>query len=95
MTSCCAWPQFGQVSTDSRITVLTRGRFPRGKSSSIAAYGPHPSTIAAEKQLADVNDLASVVLTFFTGLSVEQNLKPSRAATVRKGASLMRVLRSL
>ena len=51
--------------------------------------------IEAEKPKADVNDLASIVLTFFTGLSVEQNLKPSRAATVRKVDNLMRVLRSL
>jgi hypothetical protein len=36
-----------------------------------------------------------MVLTFFTGLSVEQNLKSSRAATGRKVANLMRVLRSL
>jgi AcrR family transcriptional regulator len=51
--------------------------------------------IEAEKPKADVNDLASMVLTFFTGLSVEQNLKPSRAATGRKVDNLMRVLRSL
>jgi hypothetical protein len=50
---------------------------------------------AEKKRKADVNDLASVVLTFFTGLSVEQNLKPSRAATLRKVDNLMRVLRSL
>src|ERR1700674_5987876 len=40
--------------------------------------------IEAEKPKAGVNDLASIVLTFFTGLSVEQNPKPSRAATGRK-----------
>jgi TetR/AcrR family transcriptional regulator, copper-responsive repressor len=51
--------------------------------------------IEAEKPKADVNDLASMVLTFFTGLSVEQNLKSSRAATGRKIDSLMQVLRSL
>jgi AcrR family transcriptional regulator len=51
--------------------------------------------IEAEVRKADVNDLASIVLTFFTGLSVEQNLKPSRASTVRKVDTLMRVLRSL
>jgi len=51
--------------------------------------------IAAEKRSLDANDLAGVVLTFFTGLSVEQNLKPSRAATVRKVGNLMRILRSL
>ena len=53
------------------------------------------SNIEAEKPKIDVNDLASMVLTFFTGLSVEQNLKPSRAATGRKVDHLMRVLRGL
>jgi TetR/AcrR family transcriptional regulator, copper-responsive repressor len=51
--------------------------------------------IEAEKPKADVNALASMVLTFFTGLSGEQNLKTSRAATGRKVDSLMQVLRSL
>jgi AcrR family transcriptional regulator len=51
--------------------------------------------IEAEKPKADVNDLAGIVLTFFTGLSVEQNLKSSRAATGRKVDNLMRVLRGL
>jgi TetR/AcrR family transcriptional regulator, copper-responsive repressor len=51
--------------------------------------------IEAEKPKADVNDLASMVLTFFTGLSLEQNLKSSRAATGRKVDNLMQVLRSL
>jgi len=36
-----------------------------------------------------------MVLTFFTGLSVEQNLKSSRANLGRKVDNLMRVLRSL
>jgi len=51
--------------------------------------------IEPEKPKADVNDLASMVLTFYTGLSVEQNLKSSRAATERKVDNLMQVLRSL
>jgi AcrR family transcriptional regulator len=51
--------------------------------------------IEAEKPKADVNDLAGMVLTFFTGLSVEQNLKSSRANTGRKVDNLMQVLRSL
>src|SRR5882757_4041607 len=49
---------------------------------------------AARPKLA-VEDLAVMVLTFFAGLSVEQNLKSSRAATGRKVDNLMRVLRSL
>ena len=51
--------------------------------------------IEVEKPKGDVNDLASMVLTFFTGLSMEQNLKSSRAATGRKVDNLMQVLRSL
>jgi len=51
--------------------------------------------IEAEKPKADVNDLAGMVLTFFAGLSVEQNLRSSRAAIGRKIDNLMRVLRSL
>jgi TetR/AcrR family transcriptional regulator, copper-responsive repressor len=51
--------------------------------------------IEAEKPKLAVDDLASMVMTFFTGLSVEQNLKPSRAGTRRKADNLMRVLRSL
>jgi AcrR family transcriptional regulator len=50
--------------------------------------------IEAERPKAVVSDLAGLVLTFFTGLSVEQNLKPSRAASARKVDHLMRVLRS-
>jgi AcrR family transcriptional regulator len=51
--------------------------------------------IEAEKPKANVDELARMVLTFFAGLSMEQNLKSSRAATGRKVDSLMRVLRSL
>src|SRR4030088_995630 len=51
--------------------------------------------IEAEKPKFAVDDLAGMVLTFFAGLSVEQNLKSSRAATGRKVDNLMQVLRSL
>ena len=51
--------------------------------------------IEAEKPKTDVSDLAGIVLTFFTGLSVEQNLKPGRAAIGRQVDNLMRVLRGL
>ena len=51
--------------------------------------------IEAEKPKLAVDDLAGMVLTFFAGLSVEQNLKSSRAATGRKVDNLMQVLRSL
>jgi TetR/AcrR family transcriptional regulator, copper-responsive repressor len=51
--------------------------------------------IEAEKPKLSVDDLASMVLTFFAGLSVEQNLKSSRATTGRKVDNLMQVLRRL
>jgi TetR/AcrR family transcriptional regulator, copper-responsive repressor len=51
--------------------------------------------VKAAKPGVDVNDLAALVLTFFAGLSVEQNLKGSRAATGRKIDILMRALRNL
>jgi hypothetical protein len=45
--------------------------------------------IEAEKPKLAVDDLAGMVMTFFAGLSVEQNLKSTRAATGRKVDSLM------
>jgi hypothetical protein len=51
--------------------------------------------IESEKPNMAVDDLAGMVMTFFTGLSLEQNLKVSRAATGRKVNNLIRVLRSL
>jgi AcrR family transcriptional regulator len=51
--------------------------------------------IEAEKPKAAAPDLAGMVMTFFAGLSVEQNLKSSRASTGRKVDNLMEVLRGL
>ena len=51
--------------------------------------------IEAEKPKLAVDNLAGMVMTFFAGLSVEQNLKSTRATTGRKVDSLMQVLRSL
>jgi AcrR family transcriptional regulator len=51
--------------------------------------------IEAEKPKLAVDDVAGMVMTFFAGLSVEQNLKSTRAATGRKVDGLMQVLRSL
>ena len=51
--------------------------------------------IEAEKPKMAVDDLAGMVMTFFAGLSVEQNLKSSRAAVARKVDNLMQVLRGL
>ena len=49
--------------------------------------------IEAEKPKLVVDDLAGMVMTFFAGLSVEQNLKSSRASIGRKVDGLMQVLR--
>src|SRR3984885_395641 len=51
--------------------------------------------IEAEKPQSAVDDLAAMVMTFFAGLSVEQNLKSSRPSIGRKVDKLMQVLRSL
>ena len=51
--------------------------------------------IEAEQPKLAVDDLAGMVMTFFAGLSVEQNLKSTRATTGRKVDNLMQVLRSL
>jgi TetR/AcrR family transcriptional regulator, copper-responsive repressor len=49
----------------------------------------------AQQPKAAVHDLADVVMTFFAGLSVEQNLKPTRASVGRKVDNLMQGLRGL
>jgi AcrR family transcriptional regulator len=51
--------------------------------------------IEAEKPKLAAHDLAGMVMTFFAGLSVEQNLKSSRASIGRKVDNLMQVLRRL
>jgi AcrR family transcriptional regulator len=51
--------------------------------------------IEAEKPKAAVHDVTDMVMTFFAGLSVEQNLRSSRASIGRKVDNLMRVLRNL
>ena len=51
--------------------------------------------IEAENPKLAVQELAGMVMTFFAGLSVEQNLKSSRASIGRKVDNLMQVLRNL
>jgi TetR/AcrR family transcriptional regulator, copper-responsive repressor len=51
--------------------------------------------IEAERPKMDVDELAGMVLTFFTGLGTEQNLRSSRSATGRKTDTLMQLLRNL
>jgi hypothetical protein len=43
----------------------------------------------------DVDSLAELVLTFFTGLSMEHNLSSSRRSIVRKIEDLMSIVRTL
>jgi hypothetical protein len=50
---------------------------------------------ARPKPTMPIEELAEMVLTFFTGLSTEQYLNPSRAARVRRVDNLLRVLRDL
>src|SRR5580658_9034859 len=47
--------------------------------------------IEAEKPKMAVDDLAGMVMTFFAGLSVEQNLKSTRTSIGRKVDNLMQV----
>jgi hypothetical protein len=51
--------------------------------------------IEAEKPKLAVADLAGLVMTFFAELSVEQNLKSTRAGTGRTVDRLMQILRGL
>jgi AcrR family transcriptional regulator len=51
--------------------------------------------IEVENPKLAIPDVAGMVMTFFAGLSVEQNLTPSRASIGRKVDNLMRALRSL
>ena len=43
----------------------------------------------------DADSLAELVLTFFTGLSMEHNLSSSRPSIVRKIDHLMNIVRTL
>jgi TetR/AcrR family transcriptional regulator, copper-responsive repressor len=51
--------------------------------------------IEAEHPKMDVDSLAELVLTFFTGLSMEHNLSSSRRSIVRKIEDLMSIVRTL
>jgi AcrR family transcriptional regulator len=51
--------------------------------------------IDAENPKMAADDLAGMVMTYFAGLSLEQNLKSSRASLGRKVDNLMQVLRGL
>jgi len=51
--------------------------------------------IEAERPKTNPDSLAELVLTFFTGLSMEHNLSSSRSSIVRKIDDLMNILRTL
>jgi TetR/AcrR family transcriptional regulator, copper-responsive repressor len=51
--------------------------------------------IEAEKPKMAADAIAEMVLSFFSGLCIERNLKSAKAASTRKIDSLMQVLRSL
>jgi len=51
--------------------------------------------IAAEQTRMPAGALAEIVATFFSGFSIEQNLKTSRAAKVRRIEDFMQAVRSL
>jgi AcrR family transcriptional regulator len=76
----------GQLALLPRTTAIVRFSWP----SRWAARN-----IEAEAPKSAVHDLASMVVTFFAGLSAKQNLKSRRAAIGRKVDNMMRVLRSL
>lgn len=48
--------------------------------------------IAAERPQANAEMLAELAHTFFSGLSIEQNLTPSKSVTSRKVSEFMRLL---
>ena len=51
--------------------------------------------IEVERPKMNANSLAELVLTFFTGLSMEHNLRSSRSSIVRKIDDLMNIVRTL
>jgi AcrR family transcriptional regulator len=51
--------------------------------------------IEVERPKMNAESLAELVLTFFTGLSMEQNLSSSRLGIVRKIDDLMKIFRTL
>jgi TetR/AcrR family transcriptional regulator, copper-responsive repressor len=51
--------------------------------------------IEAEKPRMAPDAIAEMILSFFSGLCIERNLKCDKAASTRKIESFMKVLRSL
>lgn len=51
--------------------------------------------IAAEQTLTPPKELAEITATFYLGLNLEQNLNTSKASTLKKIDSFMRLVRSM
>jgi hypothetical protein len=51
--------------------------------------------IQAERPKMNADSLAELILTFFTGLSMEHNLSSSRTSFARKIDDLMKIVRTL
>ena len=51
--------------------------------------------IEVERPKVNADSVAELILTFFTGLSMEHNLSSSRASIVRKIEDLMNTIRTL
>jgi AcrR family transcriptional regulator len=77
--------ELGQLSKEAhQILAENRTDMKRQFAKNIAAAR---ATVAAEL-------LSEIVLTFFSGLCIEQNLNPSRASAVRKIEGFMKIIRS-
>jgi AcrR family transcriptional regulator len=61
----------------------------------LLAAEPLGWNIEVERPKMDADSLAELVLTFFTGLSMEHNLNSSRPSIVRKIDDLMNIVRTL
>jgi AcrR family transcriptional regulator len=69
------------------VSTITRSR---GKLKQLIA-----KNIQAERPRMNANSLAELVLTFFTGLSMEHNLSSGGISPVRKVDDLMKIVRAL
>ena len=69
------------------IAIITRSR---SKLKQLIA-----KNIETERPKMNADSLAELILTFFTGLSMEHNLNSSRASIARKINDLMNIVRSL
>jgi len=57
--------------------------------------GYRPISASASHRNANADTIAEMIVTFFVGLSLEQNLKEGRMAARRKIKNLMGVIHSL